>query len=96
MKNLLLLAVIFFSGCIGSDYQHRIYKNGKLVQVWKVSRKMANVNQNLGFAVIRFSDGTVIVLKSDVIKDSPNSGYAEAAIVGAVMSGGASEIIKGK
>jgi hypothetical protein len=97
MKKLLLIliAMMFISGCIRSDYSHKIYgEDNTIKEEWNVSRSMANINQSLGIGFIKFSDGTVIYLKNNKIKDSPESARAEAELISAIMSGGSSTVVK--
>ena len=95
MMVLVLAVMVFVAGCVKSDYNHKIYTyDGGLKEEWNVSRSMANVNQSVDGVLVKFSDGTVIYLRKNIIKSDPNSAKAEAELIGAIMSSGLTEVIK--
>ena len=92
---LLLIALLFVTGCIQADLHSKIYdEDGNLKSDISVSHNMANVNEKTGNALIRLADGTIIwIIDNDVLAD-PNSALAEKELVEAIMSFGMSGTLK--
>jgi hypothetical protein len=94
MKKLLLLTLLMvftlIVGCIGADYNHKIYdpNTGKLSGELHISHNMLNVNEITGLLAMKFADGTTLILRNNTVKSDPNSAIAEADLVRAILSGG--------
>ena len=92
---MLILCLFFISGCVQQQYKHDIFRpNGTLRESYVLSGLKLNVHDTIKNLYIYLPDGAVLYVGERIVVADPNSGYAEAAMIGAGISLGGTERIK--
>lgn len=88
-KTLIIATCCLFliTGCVITEFQHKLYSNGKLTESIQLNHFKANVSDSKEGVSATFSDGTTFGVDKVTTLPDPNSATAIGHAIGEVLKG---------